>query len=107
VVEFLANPAESLLEIRRKGQAGQLLSRAQWTALAYFVQQGSEAFAKNPLSRESYIGILKAFDAMHELRAKPSARDEYYLGNLPSSRMSMTAWDGLPRWLPARTAVIW
>jgi hypothetical protein len=65
VVELLASPAESLLEIRRKGQAGQVLSRAQWTALAYFVQQGAEAFAKDPLSRESYIGILKAFDALH------------------------------------------
>ena len=30
------------------------------------------------------IGILKAFDAVHELRAKPSEQDEYYLGNLPT-----------------------
>ena len=63
VVELLSKPTESLLEIRRKGEAGQMLTRAQWTVLAYFVQQGSEAFSKNPLSRESYIGILKAFDA--------------------------------------------
>jgi hypothetical protein len=84
VVELLSKPTESLLEIRRKGEAGQMLTRAQWTVLAYFVQQGSEAFSKNPLSRETYIGILKAFDAAHELRAKPSSADEYYLGNLPS-----------------------
>lgn len=89
VVELLSKPTEALLEIRRKGEAGQMLSRAQWTALAYYVQQGSEAFSENPLSRESYIGILKAFDAAHQLRARPSGatqstNDEYYLGNLPS-----------------------
>ena len=84
VVELLAKPAEALLEIRRKGEAGQTLSRAQWTVVAYFVQQGSEAFSKNPLTRESYIGILKAFEAAHQLRAKPSGQDEYYLGNLPT-----------------------
>ncbi len=83
VVELLSKPTESLVEIRRKGEAGQMLTRAQWTVVAYFVQQGSESFSKNPLSRETYIGILKAFDAAHELRAKPSAQDEYYLGNLP------------------------
>ena len=60
-----------------------MLTRAQWTALAYFVQQGCESFSKNPLARETWIGILKAFDAAHQLRTKPSAQDEYYLGNLP------------------------
>ena len=84
VVDLLARPSEALVEIRRKGEAGQMLTRAQWTVVAYFVQQGSEAFSKNPLSRETYIGILKAFDAAHQLRAKPSGADEYYLGNLPS-----------------------
>ena len=84
VVELLGKPAEALLEIRRKGEAGQTLSRAQWTVAAYFIQQGSEAFSKNPLSRESYIGILKAFEAAHQLRSKPSGQDEYYLGNLPT-----------------------
>ena len=82
-VELLSKPIEAVLEIRRKGEAGQMLSRAQWTVLAYYVQQGSEAFSKNPLSRESYIGILNAFEAAHELRAKPSDHDEDYLGNLP------------------------
>jgi hypothetical protein len=72
VVELLNRPSEALLEIRRKGEAGQMLTRAQWTVVAYYVQQGSEAFSKNPLSRESYIGILKAFDAAHQLRAKAS-----------------------------------
>ncbi len=83
-VELLSKPVEAVLEIRRKGEAGHMLSRAQWTVLAYYVQQGSEAFSKNPLSREAYIGILKAFEAAHELRPKPSDNDEDYLGNLPT-----------------------
>jgi hypothetical protein len=48
VAELLGKPAEALLEIRRKGEAGQTLSRAQWAVVAYFVQQGSEAFRKIP-----------------------------------------------------------
>jgi len=83
VVELLGKPTEALLAIRRKGEAGQTLSRAEWTTLAYYVQQGAEAFTRNPLARETYIGILKAFEAAHQLRAGPSSRDEYYLGNLP------------------------
>ena len=83
VVELLGKPPEALLAIRRKGEAGQTLSRAEWTTLAYYVQQGAESFTRNPLARETYIGILKAFGAAHELRARPSSRDEYYLGNLP------------------------
>jgi hypothetical protein len=84
VVDLLRKPTEALLEIRRKGEAGQTLSRAQWTVLAYYVQQGSEAFTRNPLAQESYIGILKAFDAALRLRTEPSSWDHYYLGNLPN-----------------------
>ena len=52
--------------------------------MAYYGQQGSEAFSKNPLSRETYIRILKAFEAARELRAKSSDNDEDYLINLPT-----------------------
>jgi hypothetical protein len=34
VVELLNRPSEALLEIRRKGEAGQMLSHAQWTVVA-------------------------------------------------------------------------
>lgn len=84
VVELLAEPTESLAKIRRKGQAGQMLSRAEWTVVAYFAQQGAEGFHKNPLSRETFIEMLKAFEAVHTLRKKSSGQDHYYLGNLPS-----------------------
>ncbi|MGA2433673.1 MAG: hypothetical protein ABSG25_00155 [Bryobacteraceae bacterium] len=84
VVDLLSRPTEALVEIRRKGEGGHPLSRAEWTVLAYFVQQGAEVFSKSALSRESWIGILKAFQSVYELRAGASGEDAYYLGNLPN-----------------------
>jgi len=83
VVDLWAKPTASLLTIRRKGESGQALSRAEWTLLAYYVQQGAEAYAKTALSRESFLTILKAFQAVYELRVGKSDKDHYYLGNLP------------------------
>ena len=82
LVELLGKATESLLEIRRKGEAGQMLSRAEWTLLAYYVQRGSEAFSKIPPSRQSFIGILKAFDAVYQLSNKRSRYDGEYFSNL-------------------------
>ena len=67
--------------------AGDVLSKAEWTVLAHFVQQGLEAFSgdtPNPVSRESLIEVLDAFLAGYELRKGASVWDEYYLGNLPA-----------------------
>lgn len=88
VVDLMAEPTETLLQIRRKGEAQHVLSRAEWTILAYFVQQGLEAFSDrtpNPVSRESLIGVLDAFVAVYELRKERTSKlDEYYIGNLPA-----------------------
>ncbi len=87
VVDLMAEPTETLLQIQRKGKAEHVLSKAEWTILAHFVQQGLEAFSSDtpsPVSRESLIGVLDAFLAVYELRKGASTRDEYYLGNLPS-----------------------
>ncbi len=84
VVDLLAKATESLLTVRRKGESGQPLSRAEWTVLAYYVQQGAEGYSKNALSRDSYITIVKAFQAVYELRVGKSEKDDYYLGNLPA-----------------------
>jgi hypothetical protein len=87
VVDLMAQPTETLLQIRRKGEAEHVLSKAEWTILAHFVQQGLEAFSSDtpsPISRESLIGVLDAFLAVYELRKGTPAQDEYYLGNLPS-----------------------
>ena len=56
VVDLLAEPTDSLRHIRRKGEAGMVLSRAEWTAIAHFVRHGLEASpdqTPNPVSRES------------------------------------------------------
>jgi hypothetical protein len=82
VVELLGKATESLLEIRKKSEAGQMLSRAQWTLLAYYVQRGSEGFSKTPPSRESFIGILKAFRAVYQLSNSRSRNDGEYFSDL-------------------------
>lgn len=87
VVDLLADPTGSLLQIRRKGEAGLVLSRAEWTTLAHFVRHGVEAVSAQtprPVSRESLLTVLDAFVAVYDLRATPNSRLEpYYLGNLP------------------------
>ncbi len=87
VVDLLAEPTDSLRHIRRKGEAGMVLSRAEWTAIAHFVRHGLEASpdqTPNPVSRESLIAVLDAFLAVYDLRAEGVSRlDAFYLGNLP------------------------
>lgn len=103
VVELLGDATESLARMRRKAEAGQMLSRAEWTVLAYYAQQGAEGFSRNPLSRETWIGLLKAFEAAHQLRAKPSGRDEYYLGNLPGDSQAERKAEGVTPELVRKT----
>lgn len=87
VVDMLGDPTQALLQIRRKGESQHPLSQAEWTVLAYFVQQGVEAYsAKTPdaVSRESWLTILDAFLAVYQLRGERSnPADAYYLNNLP------------------------
>ncbi len=87
VVNLLSDPTDTLLEIRRKGEAQHPLSIAEWTVVAHFVHEGAEAVsATTPqtVSRESLIGVLDAFLAVYELRGdRAPQHDLYYLGNLP------------------------
>jgi hypothetical protein len=86
--DLMAEPAEALLQIRRKGEAQHILSRAEWILLAHFAQNGLEAYTDrtpNPVSNESLIAVLDAFLAVYELRTeRTSLRDPYYMNNLPS-----------------------
>ena len=87
VVDLMADPTETLLQIRRKGEAEHVLSKAEWTILAHFVQQGLEAFSSDtprPVSHESLVAVLDAFLAVYHLRKGSSTKDDYYLRNLPS-----------------------
>jgi hypothetical protein len=68
VIDLLAHPTDSLLQIPRKGDARQLLSRAEWSVLAHFVRHGIEAFSSrtpNPVSRDSLVALLDAFLAVY------------------------------------------
>jgi hypothetical protein len=88
VADLMAEPTEALLQIRRKGEAQHILSRAEWILLSHFVQQGLETYTErtpNPVSSESLIAVLDAFLAVYELRTeRTSSRDTYYVNNLPS-----------------------
>ena len=98
IVDLLADPTGSLLQIRRKGEAGRVLSRAEWTTLAHFVRHGVEATsaqAPHEVSRESLVALLDAFVAVYDLRSTPDARlDAYYLGNLPPASRSASKASG-------------
>jgi hypothetical protein len=98
VVDLLGRPTDTLLEIRRKGNAQQLLSRAEWSVLAHFVRHGMEAFSSltpSPVSRDSLLAVLDAFLAVYELRPeKASPRDAWYVGNLPPECGSTTTTSG-------------
>jgi hypothetical protein len=88
VIDLLAAPTENLLQIRHKGEAGTVLSRAEWTVLAHFVRHGVEAASAqtpNAVSRGSLVAILNAFLAVYALRTEGDSRlDAYYVGNLPA-----------------------
>lgn len=87
LVNLLARPTDTLLQIRRKAEAQQLLSRAEWSVLAHFVQRGLEACSAktpNPVCRDSLVAVLDAFLAVYELRTeRASSSDALYVGHLP------------------------
>jgi len=88
VVDLLAHPTDTLLQIRRKGTAQHPLSRAEWMVLAHFLQRGLEACSARtptPPCRDSFVAVLDAFLAVYELRTtRASPRDALYVGHLPS-----------------------
>ncbi len=87
LVKLLSDPTGSLLNARRKAESRLPLSQAEWTMVAYYCQQGAEAFADNvqtQISYESLTGILEAFLAVYGLqKTKRTPRDSYFLVNLP------------------------
>lgn len=84
VLDLLAAPTDALRQVRRKAEQGRVLSRAEWTVVAHFAQQGVETSAPNRILTASLIAVLDAFAAVYDLRRRPDTRREaYYLGNLP------------------------
>jgi hypothetical protein len=85
-VNLYKQPTESLLAIRRKVAEGRSLSKAEWTLLAQYVQYGMEGAGKNPISPESFAGVLEAFRSLYPGRKTRVIHNGYYLGNLSVER---------------------
>jgi hypothetical protein len=88
VADLLADATKTLVQARKKIEAGLSLSQAEWIVLAYFIRQGAETYLEGmqgtPVSQEAMKGILEAFLAAYKIRrSKKASRDAYYLGNLP------------------------
>jgi hypothetical protein len=83
--DLLAEPTKALLRIRQKWTNNLELSRAEWTVLAQYAQNGCENLTADPElpSRQSFADILEAFFAVRSLRQRAAPeKDRYYLGNL-------------------------
>src|SRR2546429_412781 len=88
--EMLSTPTASLYHIRKKWESQHTLSAAEWDVLAQYVQIGTEEEAQEPPllwpaipSRESYLRLLDAFEAVYQNRKKHASKHAwYYFGNL-------------------------
>jgi hypothetical protein len=88
--EMLSTPTTSLWSIRKKWESQHTLSAAEWDVLAQYVQIGTEEEVQEPPllrpaipSRESYLTLLDAFEAVYHNRTKHASNHAlYYFGNL-------------------------
>jgi hypothetical protein len=88
--EMLSTPTASLYHIRKKWESQHTLTAAEWDVLAQYVQIGTEEGAQEPPllwpaipSRESYLGLLDAFEAVYQNRKEHASQHTwYYFGNL-------------------------
>lgn len=87
---LLRDPPVSLLQIRKKWESQHALSLAEWDVLVQYMQIATEEETQEPPllwpaipSRESYLAILEAFEAVYLSRKKLGSRhDWYYARNL-------------------------
>jgi hypothetical protein len=92
VVHLLSEPTAALAQIRRKAEAGHVLSRAEWTIVCHFVSKGMEAFpttTPRPLAPTSIVAAVDAFQALITERMSHSpARNDVYREPLSPGRIS-------------------
>jgi len=87
-VELLKTPTDALAEIRKRWEAQHALSAVQWDVLAQYVRIGAdEERVRSPIvvvpSRESYLALLDAFEAVYTHRLEPASGHTWaYFGNL-------------------------
>jgi hypothetical protein len=103
--ELMSRPTETLLNIRRKWERRQSLSRSEWMALGYYLQLGCERLSQDPElpTADSYASLLEAFVAARALRVgKNSEIDDCYLDYLqpqgtPANRDGPADPEAIPR----------
>jgi hypothetical protein len=85
VADLGRKPTESLVEIRKKWEAGQPRSRAEWIFLAQYIEAACDTLTEDPMAPgpEPFVALLQALLAVRGLRThKGAGLDLYYLGNL-------------------------
>jgi hypothetical protein len=88
--ELLGNPTASLYRIRKRWESQHALSLAEWDVVALYVRIGAEEETQEPPllwpaipSRESYLALLEAFEAVYLSRKNPGSKHTwYYVRNL-------------------------
>jgi hypothetical protein len=87
--ELLKTPSTSLFAIRQQWESQHALSAAQWDVLAEYIRIAVEQDRHDPPmrpaipSRESYLALLDAFQAVYEHRLEPASPHVWtYFGNL-------------------------
>ena len=88
--EMLSTPTASLYRIRKKWESEHTLFAAEWDVFAHYVQIGTEEEVQEPPllwpaipSRESYLALLDAFEAVYQNRKQHASKHAwYYFGNL-------------------------
>jgi len=88
--ELLQTPTTSLDRIRKRWASEHILTAAEWDALAEYVQIGAEEERQEPPllrpaipSRESYLVLLDAFEALYRNRKEHASSHAWaYFGNL-------------------------
>jgi hypothetical protein len=88
--EMLSTPTASLYRIRKRWESQHTLSSPEWDVLAHYVQIAAEEERQEPPllwpaipSRESYLALLDAFEAVYLNRKNPASKHAwYYFRNL-------------------------
>lgn len=102
--EMLSTPTASLYHIRKKWESQHALSAAEWDVLIHYVQIGAEEEVQEPPllwpaipSREAYIALLDAFEAVYVSRKNPDSKHTwYYVRNLGGDSAGVRTSDEKP-----------
>lgn len=88
--EMLRTPTESLYRIRKKWESQHNLSSSEWDVVAEYMLIGTEEESQEPPllrpavpSRESYLALLDAFEAVYQNRKEHASKHTWdYFGGL-------------------------